>query len=58
VLLFQFKSHLNIKSHTRYHLVVEQTDVLLDKGNAELLSSIEDGRIVLATAGGSNILDS
>jgi hypothetical protein len=37
---------------------VEQTDVLLDKGNAELLSSIEDGRIVLATAGGSNILDS
>jgi hypothetical protein len=58
MLLFQGKSHVNIKSPIRYRLVVEQTDVLLDKGNAELLSSIEDGRIVLATTGGSNILDS
>jgi orotate phosphoribosyltransferase len=40
----------------RYHLVVEQTNVLLNEGNAQLLSGIEYGGIILATARSGNIL--
>ena len=39
-------------------LVVEQTDVLLDKGDAQLLGCLEHGAVVLAAAGGSNVPDS
>ena len=38
-------------------LVVEQTGVLLDEGDAELLSGLEDGTVVLGTAGSRNVLD-
>ena len=38
-------------------LVVEQTGVLLDEGDAELLGGLENGTVVLATAGGGNVLD-
>ena len=37
--------------------MVEQTGVLLDEGDAELLGGLEDGTVVLATAGGGNVLD-
>lgn len=37
--------------------MVEQSDVLLNKGNAELLSSLKHGTVVLAAARGSNVLD-
>lgn len=36
--------------------MVEQTNVLLNKGNAQLLSGIEYGGIILATARSGNIL--
>lgn len=39
------------------NLVVEQTDTLLNEGDAQLLSSLEDGGIVLATSGGGDVLD-
>ena len=39
------------------HLVVEQTDTLLDKGNTELLGSLKDRGIVLAAGGSGNVLD-
>jgi hypothetical protein len=38
-------------------LVVEETCALLNEDNTELLSSLKDGTIVLATTGSSNILD-
>ena len=38
-------------------LVVEEADVLLHKGDAQLLGGVEDGTVVLAAAGGSNVLD-
>lgn len=37
--------------------MVEQADALLDKDNSQLLSGLEDGTVVLATAGGGNVLD-
>jgi hypothetical protein len=37
--------------------VVEETSALLYKDHTELLSSLKDGTIVLATAGSSNVLD-
>jgi hypothetical protein len=37
--------------------VVEEADVLLDEGNAQLLGGLEDGLIVLAAAGSSDVLD-
>ena len=40
------------------HLVVEETNVLLDKGNAKLLSSLVNRTVVLATAGSGNVLNS
>jgi hypothetical protein len=38
-------------------LVVEETDVLLDKGDAQLLGRLEDGHVVLATPRGGDVLD-
>jgi len=37
--------------------MMEKASVLLNKGNAELLSCLEDGLIVLASAGGSHVFD-
>jgi hypothetical protein len=37
--------------------VVEQTDVLLNKDNAQFLSRLENGHVILAADGGSDILD-
>ena len=37
--------------------MVEQTGVLLDEGDTELLSGLEDGAVVLATTGSGNVLD-
>ena len=37
--------------------MVEQTDALLDKGDAQLLGGLEDGSVVLATGGSGNVLD-
>lgn len=37
---------------------MEETSVLLDKGNVELLGGAEDGTVVLAAGRGSNVLDS
>lgn len=39
-----------------FRLVVEQTGVLLHKGDAELLGGLEDGLVVLATAGRGDVL--
>lgn len=39
-------------------LVVEETNVLLDEGDAELLRCLEDGLVILATARSSNVLGS
>lgn len=36
---------------------MEQTDTLLNEGNAQLLSGLEDGSVVLAAGGGGNVLD-
>lgn len=36
---------------------MEQTDTLLDKDHTQLLSGLKDRAVVLATSGGSNILD-
>jgi len=38
-------------------LVMEESSVLLHKSDAELLGSAEDSAVVLATGGGSNVLD-
>lgn len=38
--------------------MVEEPNVLLDKGDAKLLGRVEDGLIVLAAARRSNVLDS
>lgn len=37
--------------------MVEETDALLDKGDAQLLGSLEDGGVVLAASGGGDVLD-
>lgn len=37
--------------------MVEQSDVLLDKDNTQLLGSLEDGSVVLAATGCGNVLD-
>lgn len=37
-------------------LVVEQTGVLLDKGDAQLLGRLKDCVVVLAAAGGGDVL--
>ena len=37
--------------------MVEKTDTLLNKGDAQLLSSLEDGGVVLAASRGGNVLD-
>lgn len=37
--------------------MVKQADALLDKGDAQALSSLEDGRVVLAAGGSSDVLD-
>lgn len=52
--LAQHPLHLQCRPST---LVVEETDVLLHKGDAELLGRLEDGHVVLAAAGGGNVLD-
>jgi hypothetical protein len=39
------------------NLVMEETDTLLDEGNAQLLSSFEDRGVVLATSRRGNVLD-
>jgi hypothetical protein len=41
---------------TGTHLVVEQTNALLNKGDAKLLSRLKDCRIVLTTTRCSNVL--
>ena len=38
------------------HLVVEETDVLLHKGDAQLLGRLEDGGVVLAATRRGNVL--
>lgn len=45
------------KSRIGYRLVVEETNVLLHKGDAELLSRLEDGTVVLAATRGGNVVD-
>ncbi len=42
----------------RSYLVVEETDVLLDEGDAKRLGSFEDWLVVLATDWGGNELGS
>ena len=37
--------------------MVEKTDTLLDKGDTQLLGSLEDGSVVLAASRGGNVLD-
>lgn len=37
--------------------MVEETDALLDEGDAQLLGSLEDRGVVLATSGGGDVLD-
>jgi hypothetical protein len=37
--------------------VVEETDTLLDEGDAQLLGSLEDGGVVLAASRGGDVLD-
>lgn len=37
--------------------MVEQTDTLLDEGDAQLLGGLEDRGVVLAAGGGGNVLD-
>lgn len=37
--------------------MVEQASALLNEHNAKLLRSLEDGTVVLATAGGGDVLD-
>lgn len=37
--------------------MVEETDVLLHKGDAELLGRLKDGAVVLAATRGGNIVD-
>lgn len=39
------------------HLVVEQTNVLLDESDAEFLGRAEDGLVVLAAGGSGDVLD-
>ncbi len=38
-------------------LVVEETNILLDKGDTQSLGRLENGTVVLAAAGGGNVLD-
>lgn len=38
-------------------LVMEETDVLLHKGDAQLLGRLEDRDVVLAASGGGDVLD-
>lgn len=40
-----------------YHLVVEEADVLLNKRDTKLLGSVVNRAVILATAGGGNVLD-
>lgn len=37
--------------------MVEETDALLDEGDAQLLGSLEDGGVVLTASRGSDVLD-
>ena len=37
--------------------MVEETDTLLDEGDAQLLSSLEDRGVVLAASRGGDVLD-
>jgi hypothetical protein len=60
-----FLSFLARKGYTRntylsnqnLNLVVEQTDTLLNEGDTQLLSSFENGGVILAAGGGGNVLD-
>jgi hypothetical protein len=45
------------RSHTSNNLVVEETDALLDEGDAKLLSGLEDRGVVLASSRSGNVLD-
>ena len=38
-------------------LMVEEPDVLLHKGDAQLLGRLEDGHVVLAASRGGDVLD-
>lgn len=40
-----------------YFLVVEQTNILLDKGDTQTLGRLDNSAVVLAAAGGGNVLD-
>ncbi len=40
-----------------FSLVVEEADVLLNKGDAQLLGRVEDGHVVLAASWGGDVLD-
>lgn len=37
--------------------MVEETSALLNEDNTKLLGGLEDGAVVLATGGGSDVLD-
>lgn len=50
-------SHLQMALLLLPTLVMEQADVLLHKGDAELLSGGEDKLVILRTAGGGDVLD-
>jgi hypothetical protein len=53
--IFGLADHHHLRSR---NLVVKQANTLLHKGDAELLSSLEDRRVVLTTSWCSNVLDS
>lgn len=52
-----FPHQVNENAFLVVSLMMEKTSALLNKGNAELLRGLEDGDIVLAAAGSSNVLD-
>lgn len=53
---FKKKKGISTVCPSETGLVVEQTDVLLNEGDAELLRRLKDGLVVLAAARRSNVL--
>jgi hypothetical protein len=41
-----------------YHLMMEETDALLNESDAELLSGLKDSRVILTASWRSDILNS